>query len=140
MATLVGSDEVRAQLLARITSASGTSTLNSSPSLSNKICGSHGRAAPISLLPNPCSLGGSTGGPSRSFQENNSMGSASPSTCQLICSFPLGVDSEPYLAALVASSCSTNANCCANVPPNTTGMPCIDTWAANPESSALMRS
>src|SRR3546814_3962064 len=63
----------------------------------------------IADMPKPRRVGVTTGGPPCSSQQSNS----SPERCstdQVTVTWPWGAVIAPYLAALVASSCSTSAN------------------------------
>jgi hypothetical protein len=61
-------------------------------------------------VPKPRDTGSTTGGPSRSSQR---ILKTSASTFQLIARRPARVDSAPYLAEFVTSSCSAIASVCA---------------------------
>src|SRR5215470_4285472 len=62
------------------------------------------------LVPNPCAAGARVAGPPLSTQCSRK---EPASSSQLSLTFPAGDDSAPYLAALVASSCSASARICA---------------------------
>src|SRR5438552_125564 len=104
----------------------GISTMNSKPRSAKQIRDFPFKLADIKLLPNPSSEGGVAGGPPLSAHEKTSVGSSGWClTSQLMSTYPFGVESDPYLAALVANSWITNANCWPNAPPTINGMPSI---------------
>src|SRR5260370_16073900 len=70
--------------------------------------------------PKPVRAGAAVGGPPASIQSRSR---ASPLVRQVTASVPASVDSAPYLAALVASSCSAKATACAVAGSRTTAGP-----------------
>ena len=76
------------------------------------------------VRPKPSRAGSAVGGPPVSIQ--SSIRASSP-VVQLTVSVPVSVDSAPYLAALVASSCSASATACAVAGSSTTAGPSVIT-------------
>src|ERR1043165_6062957 len=67
-------------------------------------------ARSMSVAPKPALLGGVTVGPAYSRQVSSTLGLSSSTGTQLILTRPPSLERAPYLTALVASSCSANAN------------------------------
>ncbi len=64
-----------------------------------------------SLVPKPCRVGGLTVGPPLSVHRTTSRRpGGAETTCHAISTMPVALDRLPYLAALVASSCSASAS------------------------------
>src|SRR6516164_2345244 len=75
--------------------------------------------------PKPLRVGARTGGPPLSVQRKLSRRSSWCDQFNSIC--PLDTDKDPYLAALVASSCNVTAKACAALGSNKTSGPPIRT-------------
>src|SRR5215469_12231821 len=75
--------------------------------------------------PKPLRVGARTGGPPLSVQRKLSRPSSWCDQFNSIC--PLDTDKDPYLAALVASSCNVTAMACAALGSNKTSGPTVCT-------------
>src|SRR6516164_1342026 len=89
-----------------------------------------------SEVPKPRRVGAATGGPPLSCHLNfSSLPLPSMWIVHDAPTFPPALDNAPYLAALVASSCSASEKLCASLGPSTTLLPSMMARPANGSSS-----